>query len=108
MAKAEAVFNALADPVRRQILESLRAEGGTAGRIARGFSISWPAISRHLRILKSAGLIWETRDGRSRYYEINQQALLPILSWLDQFHAPAVRRASPMPPQGGIGREYTS
>jgi DNA-binding transcriptional ArsR family regulator len=109
MAKPSAIFSALSDQTRRSILESLKAGGQTAGSIASQFNISWPAISRHLRILKAAGLIWETREGRSRYYEINQQALAPVLGWLGQFK-PDLPHLSPQPVAASIlvGREYTS
>ena len=109
MAKSGAVFGALADPTRRAILECLRSGGRTAGAVADQFKISWPAVSRHLRVLKAAGLIWETRDGRSRYYEINPQALFPVSAWLHQFSAHT--KPSPSPVSlipGGIGRESTS
>jgi DNA-binding transcriptional ArsR family regulator len=106
MAKTASIFAALSDPTRRAILDSLRGGGGTAGHIAGQFRISWPAISRHLRILKAAGLVWETRDGRSRYYEINQQALFPAVNWLDQFRGPA--RATTAPAPSSAGREYSS
>jgi DNA-binding transcriptional ArsR family regulator len=109
MAKPNAIFSALSDQTRRSILESLKGGGRTAGSIASQFNISWPAISRHLRILKAAGLIWETREGRSRYYEINQPALAPVLGWLGQFK-PDLPRLSPQPGAASslVGREYTS
>jgi DNA-binding transcriptional ArsR family regulator len=109
MAKPTAIFAALSDPTRRTILESLGSKGQTAGSIASQFNISWPGISRHLRILKAAGLIWETREGRSRYYEINHQALLPVLTWLGQFR-PDVPSPSTPPVAAAslVGREYTS
>ena len=109
MAKSGAVFGALADPTRRAILECLRNGGRTAGAVADQFKVSWPAISRHLRVLKAAGLIWETRDGRSRHYEINPQALFPVTVWLHQFGANATTSQPPASlVPGGIGREYTS
>ena len=108
MAKPNPVFLALADPTRRIILEALRQRGQTAGSIASLFEVSWPAISRHLRVLKSAGLIWETRDGRTRHYELNPDALRPALTWLTQFRTDAVRTVSTSPGPGLIGREYTS
>lgn len=109
MAKPNPLFAALADPTRRAILESLKREGSLAGDIARQFNISWPAISRHLRILKGAGLVWETRDGRSRYYELNQEALFPVQAWVSQFKPAPVRHptfggATPSP----VGRESIS
>ena len=108
MAKPNAAFAALADPTRRTILESLRGGGQTAGEIAGQFKVSWPAVSRHLRILKAAGLIWETKDGRSRYYEVNLPALHPVLSWLGQFQSAPAPRPAPVSGLSSAGREYTS
>jgi DNA-binding transcriptional ArsR family regulator len=108
MAKPNPVFLALADPTRRMILEALRQGGQTAGNIASLFEVSWPAISRHLRVLKSAGLIWETRDGRTRHYELNLDALRPAETWLSQFRTDPVRTLSASPGPGSISREYTS
>ena len=107
MAKPDATFAALGDPTRRAILESLRDGGQTAGAIADQFDISWPAVSRHLRLLKAAGLVWETREGRIRYYEINQQAIIPVLAWLGQFKPAAGLTAAPVHPSSA-GREYSS
>lgn len=109
MAKPNAVFAALADPTRRGILDGLRQGGETAGTIASRFNISWPAISRHLRILKAAGLIWETRDGRTRHYELNYDALRTATTWLGQFRAePGRPLINPVPGPSLVGREYTS
>jgi DNA-binding transcriptional ArsR family regulator len=109
MAPPALIFAALADPTRRAILENLRQGGQTAGKIASLFDISWPAISRHLRILKAASLVWESRDGRSRYYELNPDALRPALTWLTKFRAePGLIIAVTSPSPSQVGREYTS
>jgi DNA-binding transcriptional ArsR family regulator len=110
MGKSTLVFPALADPIRREILVSLRKEGRTAGEIAAQFKVSWPAVSRHLRVLKAAGLVWETKEGRTRYYEINLPAVQPVLAWLDQFRPEPVVRAAPSPlsAAASAGREYSS
>lgn len=99
----------MADPRRRAILEYLKNQGATAGEIAGRFEVSWPAISRHLRILRTAGLIWETRDGRSRYYEVNLSALAMTTDWFGQFSASPIRAPGwPAPSAGVVGREYIS
>jgi DNA-binding transcriptional ArsR family regulator len=108
MANSNQVFAALADPTRRAILEALGKEGQLAGDIARLFKISWPAVSRHLKVLRSAGLVWESRTGRSRYYEINHQALGPVLGWLSRFRGPEPSIPPPVPAPPMVGREYTS
>jgi DNA-binding transcriptional ArsR family regulator len=69
------VFKALADPTRRQILQDLRAGELAAGDIAGRFPISGPSISRHLSILKSAGLVTERRDANRILYSIVEERL---------------------------------
>lgn len=64
------VFRALADPTRRQILQDLRGGELTAGDIASRFTISGPSISRHLSILKAAGLLAERREANRIYYSL--------------------------------------
>ncbi|WP_043615174.1 metalloregulator ArsR/SmtB family transcription factor [Nonomuraea candida] len=69
------VFRALADPTRRQILEDLRDGELAAGDIARRFSISGPSISRHLGVLKGAGLVSERREGNRILYTLVEERL---------------------------------
>jgi DNA-binding transcriptional ArsR family regulator len=70
------VFKALADPTRRQILQDLRDGELTAGAIASRFTISGPSISRHLSILKAAGLVTERRDSNRIYYALVEDRLV--------------------------------
>ena len=69
------VFKALADPTRRQILEDLRPGELTAGEITSRFKISAPSISRHLGLLKSAGLVTERREANRIYYSLVEERL---------------------------------
>lgn len=69
------VFKALADPTRRQILQDLRDGELAAGDIARRFTISGPSISRHLSILKAAGLVTERRDANRILYSVVEDRL---------------------------------
>ncbi|WP_455356617.1 metalloregulator ArsR/SmtB family transcription factor [Streptomyces sp. SYSU K217416] len=69
------VFRALADPTRRQILEDLRAGELAAGDIAGRFPISAPSVSRHLGVLKAAGLVRERRDGNRILYSLVEERL---------------------------------
>ena len=69
------VFKALADPTRRQILQDLRHGELTAGAIASRFTISGPSISRHLSILKAAGLVTERRDSNRIHYALVEDRL---------------------------------
>src|SRR5256885_11612549 len=78
----EAVFHALADPTRRALLDLLRQGSQPAGQIARSFPVSRPAISKHLRLLRKAHLVVETRSGRHRLYRLNPEPLKAVDSWL--------------------------
>jgi DNA-binding transcriptional ArsR family regulator len=69
------VFRALADPTRRQILEDLRPGEMTAGEIASRFDISAPSISRHLGILRGAGLVEERKDANRVFYRLVEDRL---------------------------------
>jgi DNA-binding transcriptional ArsR family regulator len=79
------VFRALADPTRRAILDSLRVGRQPVGRIARGFRVSRPAISRHLRVLRQARLVIERKEGRQRVCELNVQPLRHVDDWLNEY-----------------------
>src|SRR5688572_33103970 len=74
---------ALADPTRRAIYESLRGGARSVGEIASGFPVSRPAVSQHLRALREAGLVSESRAGTRRLYATNPAAALELR---DYFH----------------------
>ncbi|MFI2232320.1 metalloregulator ArsR/SmtB family transcription factor [Nocardia testacea] len=76
------VAAAVADPVRREILEMLRGSRHTAGAIAARFPISRPAISRHLRVLRNSGLVRDELVGRQRYYALDTAPLRELRTWL--------------------------
>ena len=82
---SDAAFSALADPTRRAVLDLLRAGMRPAGEIARSFTVSRPAISKHLAILRRAHLVEERREGRHRLYQINPEPLKSVDSWLSQY-----------------------
>src|SRR5580692_7444540 len=82
---AEATFHALADPTRRAVLDLLRAGAQPAGQIAAAFPVSRPAISKHLRQLRKASLVVETRSGRHRVYRLNAEPLKAVDAWLDHY-----------------------
>jgi len=79
------VVAAIADPIRRDILVMLRGQGLPAGQIADRFTISRPAVSRHLRVLREAGLVRDTLVGRQRVYQLDPTLLADLIEWLDQF-----------------------
>lgn len=76
---------ALADPTRRRIFERLRSGPKPVGAIAAGLSVSRPAVSQHLKVLKEAGLVQEEPQGTRRIYHIDPQGLGPLRAWLDRF-----------------------
>lgn len=75
MADDTGVFRALADPTRRQILQDLRDGELSAGDIASRFTISAPSVSRHLTVLKSAGLVTERREANRIFYSLVEERL---------------------------------
>jgi DNA-binding transcriptional ArsR family regulator len=77
-----AVFDALADPTRRRVLELLADGERTAGELAAVFPVSRPAVSRHLRVLREAGLVRARRDAQRRVYELDPAPLAELESWL--------------------------
>ncbi len=79
------VFRAVADPVRRAILDLLRQGDRTAGKIAEVFPVSRPSVSRHLRLLRSADLVIESRKGRSHVYKLNPLPLAQLEEWLQPY-----------------------
>jgi DNA-binding transcriptional ArsR family regulator len=81
----DAAFSALADPTRRAMLDLLRGGTRPAGDIARAFTVSRPAISKHLRILRRAHLVEERREGRHRMYHLNPEPLKAVDSWLNHY-----------------------
>lgn len=78
-------FEAIGDPTRRAILDLLRAGPMTAGAIAEAFSISRPAISRHLRHLRGAGLVTVEQSGRYWEYRLQFEQLESLRKWLRGF-----------------------
>lgn len=79
------VFQAIADPVRRDIIELLAKEPLTVNAVAEEFDISRPAISKHLRILHECQIVHIQQKGRERYYSIQPHNLIPAFMWLEQY-----------------------
>jgi DNA-binding transcriptional ArsR family regulator len=75
-------LRALADPIRREILDLLRGGRMSAGEITDHFDVTAAAISRHLSVLKEADLIRDTREGKFIYYDLNASVLEEILIWI--------------------------
>src|SRR5262245_22892375 len=85
--QSEAVFKAIADPTRREILRLLRGGGRAVGDIASNFRTSRPAISKHLRLLRSAGLVETRKRGTARICQLNAKPLRAIDEWLRDYEA---------------------
>ena len=78
----QSTIKALTDPIRREILEMLKAGRLPAGEIAEHFSVSGAAVSKHLSVLRDADLIRDTREGKFIYYELNTSVLEEVMLWL--------------------------
>jgi DNA-binding transcriptional ArsR family regulator len=81
----ETALRALSDPGRRRILTLVRDEEHSAGEIAAEFTVSWPAVSQHLRVLREAGLVTERREGTRRLYRARPEGLDEVRAFLDEF-----------------------
>ena len=86
-----AVFRAIADPTRREILSLLRDGRLTVGEIAANFRTSRPAISKHLRLLRSAGLVVSHKNGTARICDLNAKPLRAVNAWLEDFWGESLR-----------------
>ena len=85
-----AVFGALADPTRRQVVQLLSHGPRRAGEIAAAAGTSGPAMSRHLRILLAAGIVTDergARDARVRVFRLRRESVVAVRAWLDQVQA---------------------
>lgn len=91
-AAAAAALAALADPTRRQLFERLRGGPRAVSELARGMPVSRPAVSQHLAVLKSAGLVRDSAQGTRRVYEIDPDGLGAIRAWLDELWSDALGR----------------
>ena len=79
----QSTMRALSDPTRREILNLLKKDSMSAGDISGHFEMSVPAVSKHLSILKDAGLIRDRREGKYIYYELNASVLEEVLIWIE-------------------------
>src|SRR5215470_12422876 len=83
----EAVFRAIADPTRREILAMLRGRPCSVGEIAANFRTSRPAISKHLRMLRAVGLVATTQRGTARICALNAEPLRAVSVWISDYEA---------------------
>jgi DNA-binding transcriptional ArsR family regulator len=81
------VFQALADPSRRAIFESLTRGEAAVKELTSRFDISQPAVSQHLATLKEAGLVSGRREGRQVYYRVEPRGIRPLVGWIAHYRA---------------------
>lgn len=84
MADLDLVFGALADPTRRRIVERLARKRLSISEIASEFPLSQPAISKHVRVLETAGLLQREIDGRTHYCSLSPVAMEAVSRWIDR------------------------
>jgi DNA-binding transcriptional ArsR family regulator len=84
-ARSGNIFGAIADATRRDILDILKRGDLPVSELANRFPVSRPAISRHLRILRQAGLVRETRQAQSRIYSIDPRPLAEVDRWIARY-----------------------
>jgi DNA-binding transcriptional ArsR family regulator len=85
MTNAERVLDALGDPTRRMVFRRLRAGTRSVREIAEGLDVSRPAVSQHLKVLKTAGLAVVRIEGTRRLYAVDTRGIEALRSWLDGF-----------------------
>jgi DNA-binding transcriptional ArsR family regulator len=90
MREIDSTLVALADPARRRVVDLLRERPRRAGELAAAAKMSGPAMSRHLRILRSSGMVeahLDDHDARVRVYQLRPERFADLQAWLDQVHA---------------------
>ncbi len=78
-------FEALADPTRKRILDLLRERPRLVGELVDALEMSQPGISKHLRVLREAGLVNVRQDAQRRWYELRPEPLIELDSWLESY-----------------------
>lgn len=91
----QSTLKALADPTRREILGLLKKSRMSAGEITGHFSMSAPAVSKHLNILKDAGLIRDSREGKYIFYELNASVLEEVMLWMAELKGETYEKRIP-------------
>ena len=85
-------LDALGDPTRRRIFESLKAGPRSVGELADGMPVSRPAVSQHLRVLEQAGLVTHIANGTRNVYRVEPDGLASLRAYFDQFWGDALER----------------
>jgi DNA-binding transcriptional ArsR family regulator len=85
MTNQAAALTALGDPTRRAVFERVAQRPATVGELAEGLPVSRPAVSQHLKVLKTAGLVRDTADGTRRIYAVEPGGLAAVRDYFDRF-----------------------
>ncbi|MGH3104354.1 MAG: ArsR/SmtB family transcription factor [Gaiellaceae bacterium] len=93
---------AIADPIRRRVLELVRDREVPAGELADRFEVSRPAVSRHLRVLREAGLVQERREGRLRLYRGDPAPLAELRDWIEAYWDGRLDALRVLAEEGGV------
>ncbi len=80
-----ALFEVLAEPNRRRVLDLLREQERTVGELVEALELSQPAVSKHLRVLRDAGLVEVRRDAQRRFYRLRPEPLMELDAWLEPY-----------------------
>ena len=100
-AAAAKAFDALGDPTRRAVFESLAIGPHPVWEIAAGLPVSRPAVSQHLRVLKEAGLVRDRKDGTRRVYSVDPQGLASLRAYLERYWDSALEAFELAAAEGG-------
>jgi DNA-binding transcriptional ArsR family regulator len=87
MSRLDQTFKALADPTRRAILARLAKGDAVVGELASPFAMTWPAVTKHLKVLEGAGLIKQVREGNSRRCQLVAKPMCEARDWIDHYEA---------------------
>jgi DNA-binding transcriptional ArsR family regulator len=87
MTAATATFDVLAEPTRRRILDLLRERPRLVGELVERLGLSQPGTSKHLRVLREAGLVSVRKDAQRRWYELRAEPLAEVDEWLEPYRA---------------------
>ena len=79
------MFDVLAEPTRRRILDQLLDRPRTVGDLVAALNISQPSVSKHLRVLREAGVVHARKDAQRRIYELRPEALAEVLAWVEPY-----------------------
>src|SRR3954468_21964210 len=79
------MFDVLAEPTRRRILDELCEQPRTVGELVATLAVSQPSVSKHLRVLRDAGVVHARKDAQRRVYELRPEALAEVLAWVEPY-----------------------